>query len=294
MLKGAFGVLLTPFTEDGKVDYNAYEKELDFVLKSDITGFFACGTTGEFVNLSTEENLEMLEFTAKRLRGKKKLLAGASNSNPAVTLRYMKAAEKLGYDAAMICPPYYFTMSQDDVVRYYKYLAKQNICDIVLYKIPFFTNNIELSSFDKLINERRIIGMKDSSANMKQIAHEADIVRRKRPDFSLLSGTDDCLVPALLAGCVGSVTAFSVIVPEVNAKIYELFNSGKIKEAMALNQKALALLRLADSVMFPSGYKLVYEQRRLPMGHCQVIDEASIRALRLSVSAELEKLLREI
>ena len=62
MLKGAFGVLLTPFTLDGKVDYNAFEKELDFVAKSDITGFFVCGTTGEFISLSPEQNMEMLAF----------------------------------------------------------------------------------------------------------------------------------------------------------------------------------------------------------------------------------------
>lgn len=294
MLKGAFGVLLTPFTKDGKVDYDAYEQELDFVSKSDITGFFVCGTTGEFVSLSPEENLEMLKFAAKKLAGKKRLLAGASDPNPATTIRYMKAAEELGYDAAMVCPPYYFTMGQEDIVRYYKYLSEQNICDIVLYKIPMFTNNIEMTSFEKLIQENRIVGMKDSSANMKQIAHEADIVRKKRPDFSLLCGTDDCLVPGLLAGCVGSVTAFSVIVPEVNAKIYKLFNEGKIVEAMALNQKALGLLRLADSLMFPSGYKLIYEQRNMPMGQCQITDEARIRAMRIEVSAELEKLLKEV
>ena len=294
MLKGAFGVLLTPFTEDGKVDYNAYEKELDFVSKSDITGFFVCGTTGEFISLSPEQNVEMLEFAARFLKGKKKLLAGASDPNPATTIKYMKVAANLGYDATMICPPYYFTMKQEDVVRYYKYLAKQNICDIVLYKIPMFTNTIEVPSFEELLGERRIVGMKDSSANIKQIAHEADLVRRNRPDFSLMGGTDDSLVPSLLAGCVGSVTAFSVIVPEVNARIYELFNAGKISEAMDLNQKVLRLLRLADSTMFPSGYKLVYEQRGLPMGHCQVVDEAAIRSLRLAISAELELLLREV
>ena len=294
MLKGAYGVLLTPFTEEGKVDYNAFEKELDFVGKSDITGFFVCGTTGEFISLSPEQNMEMLAFAAKQLKGKKKLLAGASDPNPATTIKYMKCAADLGYDAAMICPPYYFTMKQEDVVRYYKYLGKQNICDIVLYKIPMFTNTIEVPSFQQLLGEKRIIGMKDSSANIKQIAHEADLVRRHRPDFSLLGGTDDSLVPSLLAGCVGSVTAFSVIVPEVNARIYELFNSGRITEAMALNQKALQLLRFADSTMFPSGYKLVYEQRGLPMGHCQVIDEAAIRSLRLAIRAELESLLRHV
>ncbi len=292
MLKGAFGVLLTPFTEDGQVDYNALEQELEFVSKTDITGFFVCGTTGEFISLSPEQNMEMLSFVADRLRGKKKLLAGASDPNPATTISYMRAAERLGYDAAMVCPPYYFTMKQEDVVRYYKYLGDQNICDLILYKIPMFTNTIELPSFEQLLQERRIVGMKDSSANMKQITHEADLVRRNRPDFSLLCGTDDCLVPGLLAGCVGSVTAFSVIVPEVNSKIYELFYQGRIMEAMELNRKALRLLRMADSVMFPSGYKLVYEQRDFPMGHCQVVDEPAIRALRLAIRAELNTLLK--
>lgn len=294
MLKGAFGVLLTPFTEDGKVDYNAFEKELDFVGKSDITGFFVCGTTGEFISLSPEQNMEMLAFAAKQLKGKKKLLAGASDPNPATTLKYMKCAADLGYDAAMVCPPYYFTMSQNDVVRYYKYLAKQNVIDIVLYKIPMFTNTIEVDSFKQLLNESRIVGMKDSSANIKQIAHEADLVRRNRPEFSLLGGTDDSLVPSLLAGCVGSVTAFSVILPEVNAKIYELFNQGKIVEAMELNQRILKLLRYADSAMFPSGYKLVYEQRGLPMGHCQVIDEETIRSLKLAIHAEISNVLKYV
>ena len=294
MLKGAFGVLLTPFTADGKVDYDAYEKELDFVLKSDITGFFVCGTTGEFISLSSEENTEMLTFAARHLGGKKKLLAGASRPNVATTTEYMKTAADLGYDACMICPPYYFTMGQNDVERYYKHLSNLDICDIVLYKIPMFTNNIELPCFEKLLNEKRITGMKDSSANIKQITHEADLVRRNRPDFSLLSGTDDSLVPSLVAGCVGSVTAFSVIVPEVNAKIYKLFGEGKISEAMDLNRKALRLLRMADSLMFPSGYKLVYEQRGLPVGHCQVIDSEKANQLRAEIKTELDFLLNNL
>jgi len=294
MLKGAFGVLLTPFTEDGKVDYDAYEKELDFVSKSDITGFFVCGTTGEFVSLSPEENLEMLAFAAKQLKGKKKLLAGASNPNAATTVTYMKAAADLGYDAVMICPPYYFTMGQNDVARYYKHLSDLDICDILLYKIPMFTNPIELSCFEKLLCEKRIIGMKDSSAHIKQIAHEADLIRRNRPEFALFGGTDDSLVPSLVAGCVGSVTAFSVIVPEVNAKIYKLFEAGKITEAMDVNRKALKLLRLADSFMFPSGYKLVYEERGLPMGHCQVVDKSGLESIRAEIKNELDLLLNNL
>ncbi len=291
MLKGAYGVLLTPFTRDGRVDYAAYEKELDFIAKSDITGVFACGTTGEFVSLSTRENLELMTFTANFLKGKKRLLAGASSPNPHTSIEYMKAAYNLGYDAAMICPPYYFTMGQKDIVRYYKHLACQDILDIVLYKIPMFTSGIELDSFRALLSEKRIVGMKDSSQNMKQIAHEYDIIERNRPDFSLLCGTDDCLVPGLVAGCSGSVTAFSVIVPEVNAKIYSLFNGGRIHEAMELNRRALKLLRLADSFMFPGGYKLIFEARGFSMGQCQVIDEAGMASAWSDIRHETELLL---
>ena len=236
----------------------------------------------------------MLAFAAKHLKGKKKLLAGASSPNVSTTVTYMKAAADLGYDAVMICPPYYFTMGQNDVARYYKHLSDLDICDILLYKIPMFTNPIEIPCFESLLGEKRIIGMKDSSANIKQIAHESDLIRRNRPDFALFGGTDDSLVPSLVAGCVGSVTAFSVIVPEVNAKIYKLFGEGKITEAMELNRKALKLLRLADSAMFPSGYKLVYEMRGLPIGHCQVVDKEKMSSLRGQIKEELDLLLNAL
>jgi len=93
MFKGPYGVLLTPFTEDGKVDYNAFESELDFLLQSDIQGFFACGTTGEFVSLSPEENIELMKFTAKRLAGKKQLLAGASDPDADVWVELKLSAD---------------------------------------------------------------------------------------------------------------------------------------------------------------------------------------------------------
>ena len=288
MVGGAYGVLLTPFDENGKVDYAAYEKELDFLLKTDIGGFFVCGTTGEFISLSPEENKEMLRFAMHFFKGKKKLLAGASSPNYHTTVDYMKYAANLGYETAVICPPYYFTMGAEDVYRYYARLAEEDICDILLYRIPMFTNTIEIPVFERLLNKRRIVAMKDSSANMKQIAHEVDIIRRTRPDFLLMSGTDDCLVPSLLCGCKGSMTAFSVILPEINAKIYSLFYEGRIVEANALNQSYLKLLRLADSAMFPSGYKYIFERRGFPMGSCQAEDRTKLLSMKAEIDSELK------
>lgn len=287
MIQGPYGVLMTPFKEDGKVDYAAYEKELDFVSKSDIGGFFVCGTTGEFISLSQEENKEMLKFAMDFFKGKKQLLAGASSPNYQTTVDYMKYAASIGYETAVICPPYYFTMGAEDVYRYYERLADEDICDILLYRIPMFTNTIEIPVFERLLEKKRIVAMKDSSANMKQIAHEADIINRKRPDFVLMSGTDDCLLPALVCGCKGSMTAFSVILPEINAKIYELFYEGKIAEANALNQSYLKLLRLADSAMFPSGYKYIFSRRGFNMGSCQAEDRVKLESMKADIDNEL-------
>ena len=271
--KGAFGVLLTPFNENGKVNFDVFEREVEFLANSDIDGLFPSATTGEFVHLSPEENIEILRKTAEIAKNRKQMAAGACSSNIDTTISYMKAAAECGYDAAVICVPYYITMPQEDVYEYFKRLARTNIIKIILYNIPMFTGEISINNFTRLLSEETIIGMKDSSAHMKRIAHLIDITKKERPDFSILSGTDDCLVPALTAGCVGSMTAFSTILPEVNAEIYRRFNSGDIKGAQELNSSYLSLIRLADSIAFPAGYKLIMELRGFKMGQKQIVHE---------------------
>jgi len=271
--KGAFGVLLTPFDEGGKVNYDVFEKEVEFLASSDIDGLFPSATTGEFVHLSPEENIEILKRTAMIAKNRKQMAAGACSSNFDTTISYMKAAAEAGYDAAVICVPYYITLPQEDVYEYFKRLARENIIDIILYNIPMFTGEISINVFKRLLEEKNIVGIKDSSANMKRIAHLIDIVRNERPDFSVLSGTDDCLVPALTCGCCGSMTAFSTILPEVNAEIYKRFNRGDIKGAQELNSSYLTLIRLADSIAFPAGYKLIMEMRGYKMGQKQIVHE---------------------
>lgn len=270
---GAFGVLLTPFGADGKVNFEVFEREVEFLSQSDIDGLFPSATTGEFVHLSPEENIEILKKTAQVVKGRKQMAAGACSSNFDTAVSYMKTAAESGYDAAVICVPYYITMPQEDVYEYFKRLARTNIIDIILYNIPMFTGEISIPTYTKLLEEERIIGIKDSSAHMKRIAHLIDIKKRNRPDFSVLSGTDDCLVPALTAGCVGSMTAFSTILPEINAEIYKKFNAGDIKGAQELNSSYLSLIRLADSIAFPAGYKLIMEMRGFKMGQKQIVHE---------------------
>ena len=284
--QGAFGVLLTPFKEDGRINFDILEREVDFLSQSEIDGLFPCATTGEFVHLSPDENIEILRRSANVAKNRKQMAAGACSSNFDTTLSYMKVAAECGYDAAIICVPYYITMNQADVYEYFKKLARENVIKIILYNIPMFTGEISIDVFQKLLMEENIVGIKDSSAHMKRIAHINDIVRRERPGFSVLSGTDDCLVPALTCGCCGSMTAFSTILPEINAEIYRKFHMGDIKGAQELNNSYLRLVRLADSIAFPAGYKIIMELRGLMMGNKPIVHEHN--------TGEYEKLVEEI
>lgn len=285
---------MTPFDENRKVNYDVFEKEVEFLSQSEIDGLFPSATTGEFVHLSPDENIELLKRTAKIARGRKQLAAGACSSNFDTTLEYMKTAADCGYDSAVICVPYYITLPQEDVYEYFKRLAREDIIDIILYNIPMFTGEISINNYTKLLDEKRIVGIKDSSAHLKRIAHLIDIKNKIRPEFSVLSGTDDCLVPALTAGCVGSMTAFSTILPEINAEIYKKFNAGDIKGAQELNSSYLSLIRMADGIAFPAGYKLIMEMRGFKMGQKQIVHElgtASYQKLIEDMKEELCKII---
>ena len=148
---GAIGVLLTPFNEKGSVCWSELEKEITFLLGTGIDGLFPCATTGEFIHLSPEENLRILETTGRLARGKKQLLAGACSSNMDTSALYMKKAAELGYDAAVLCAPYYITMSQTDLLEYFRRLARKAILPVVLYNIPMFTGEIGMEIFKELL-----------------------------------------------------------------------------------------------------------------------------------------------
>ena len=110
----------------------------------------------------------------------------------------------------------------------------------------------------------------------------------------MLSGTDDCLVPALTAGCVGSMTAFSTILPEINAEIYKKFNAGDINGAQELNSSYLSLIRMADSIAFPAGYKLIMEMRGFKMGQKQIVHELGTQSYEKLIEDMKEELCKII
>lgn len=263
--RGAIGVTITPFDLDWSIDLDAVRKQAALLAGSQITGVFPCASTGEFPHLSMSEQRAICQATKEGIGSGKTLIAGACSTNLRSSMDYACMAGELGYDACVACPPYYYPLTQDEILTFYQELAQASPLPIILYHVPFFTSGIAMESVEKLMRIPNIIGIKDSSANMKRIAHLCQL-HSIREDFLIYTGTDDCLLPALSAGVDGSMTAFAAAAPELVTEVYRSFSEGNMREAFANQQRMMPLLKTADALPFPLGYKLVAETyHNIPM-----------------------------
>lgn len=252
------GVTVTPFICGCTPDLELIEKQTEILSESETDAILPCASTGDFVKMTPDDRFKVLETVSRVNCGRKVLVAGACDASVPGVLSAVEKAKEYGYDAAIVCPPYYYGLSQEDVLTFYKDVAKgAGDMPIIAYHVPFFTTGIEIPTYRELLKIPQITAIKDSSANLKRISHLADIAYRERPDFRVYTGTDDCLFPALCAGCHGSMTALAASLPGKIAAIYKAFDEKNIDLAMKCQREILPVIRLADSLTFPMGYKLL-------------------------------------
>ena len=201
---------------------------------------------------------DILKTTRDAIHGRKALIAGACAANLRQSIEYAGMAKALGYDACVACPPYYYPLAQNEIYRFYVELARKSALPVILYHVPFFTSGIDAATVEQLLKIPNIVGIKDSSANMKRIAHLCQF-KDQRADFLVYTGTDDCLLPALVAGVDGSMTALAAGTPSLVAAVYKAYAASDLEKAAAAQKRMMRLLKRADALPFPLGYKLAAE-----------------------------------
>lgn len=291
-LKGAIATVITPFTRDGGIHEAELRKEIRYLISTEIQGLFPLASTGEYPFMSLDVKEQVIRITAEENKGVKTLICGACGENLTNALACVALAHKYGYDAVVACPPYYYPQSQQEVYEFYTRLAANEYgMKVIMYNVPFFTSEVSLDTVAKLVDIKNIVGIKDSSGNMKRIRHTVDL-KGDREDFIVYSGTDDCLLPALVAGCEGSMTALGCLLPEAIAALYQSFAKGDLAKAMEVQKSILPILRQADSLAFPLGYKLIAKLRGMDIGFIhQLCDPAAVAEVERNEKALLDNLL---
>lgn len=260
IFQGPYAIIPTPFRQDGTVDYGQIERMVDTLCSTELAGIVVCGSTSEFVMLSPEENKEVMRTAAAAVKGRKPLICGATAPDSRTSRDYLLHMAKIGAQGALTAPPYYFKYGGEEVLEFYRELGEADCgVAVIAYQIPNFSSPIPLDKMKELMGLSWVTALKNSSADIKQIMHQIDLRNSEREDFSILTGTDDALSACLFGGCDGSFTALAALFPQTVSGIYCAVQAGDRKEASRLQSSLLPLIRLADRLPFPAGYKLLAE-----------------------------------
>jgi 4-hydroxy-tetrahydrodipicolinate synthase len=268
MIKGIYTPHLIPFTDSGAINETELRRLINWLIERGVNGLYPNGSTGEFIRLSPEERRRVVKIVVEETRGKVPVMAGAAEPNIEMIVEAGKVYRDLGCVAISVTGPYYHRISGDSVEQFFRELVVKTPIDIVLYNIPQYCNEIPLQSVKRLAEEfPRIVGIKDSSKDFIRFLTLLREVKAVRTDFSVMSGCEEVLLPAMFMGADGGTVAVSGIVPEALTRACRLFAEKKWAEARELHFKLLELITLMHTAAnFPDGFRAALTTRGFNMG----------------------------
>ncbi len=254
IIKGIFAPIPTPFVDD-QIAWDKLKDNLAKWGKSSLAGLVVLGSNGEFALLSYEEKVAMVRFVREHLPKDKLVIAGTGCETTAETIRLTKDCATAGADAALVINPSFYKGSYTDAVLkvHYTAVADASPIPLMVYNMPRNTGmNLSTQLVIELSKHPNIVGVKDSSGNIVQIA---EVCAGTADDFSVFAGSGSFLLATLAVGGVGGTLAVANIMPELSVEVVNLFDGGKIDEARQAQQKLLAPNAAVTSKFGISGLK---------------------------------------
>lgn len=238
---GAGVALVTPFHEDGSVNFDKLDELIDYHCENGTDSLIICGTTGESSTLSEEEHMECIKFAVERTKKRLPVIAGTGSNATYTTIDMSKEAVEYGVDGLLIVTPYYNKATQKGLAAHYKAVAEEAKAPIIMYSVASRTGlNIAPETAAELIRDvDNIVGIKEASGNIAQVAKIMYLTDGKA---DLYSGNDDQIVPLLSLGGKGVISVLSNVAPKETHDICAKFFAGDVKGACELQLKAIPLI----------------------------------------------------
>ena len=216
LFRGCGTALLTPF-RNGRIDYPAFGRLIDFQLENGISALVACGTTGEPATMTDEEWESAVAFTVKQAKGRVPVIAGTGGNNTQAVIRKAQRARELGADAQLCVTPFYNKTTQAGLVAHYRAVARSNTLPVIVYNVPSRTGlNMQPATLAALAEEENIIAMKEASGNVAQIM---EMMRLCGGRITFYSGSDELTAPIMALGGQGVISVLSNIAPRQMAEL---------------------------------------------------------------------------
>ncbi|MFX1387766.1 MAG: 4-hydroxy-tetrahydrodipicolinate synthase [Promethearchaeota archaeon] len=287
---GVMPAMVTPFNKDESINEENLRNLVNHLIEQGVTGLVPVGTTGEFVNMTFEERLKVIEVVVDETNGRVPVIAGTGETGTKLVIDMTNAAEDRGVDAVLIVSPYYLKPKAKGIYDHYFTIAEKTDIPIILYNIPACTGvEIPWTVVEDLVDIENIVAIKDSSGDYKYFSALLEKVSDK---ISVLIGWDENVLGALAGGAAGCILGSANVFPKIWLEIYNHVKNNHLAEAQALQKKVQKIARLLIN-SGALGVKSCLNMMKVPVGKTRqplVLGDALSYEIKDELRVELEKL----
>lgn len=256
--------MVTPFDNRGEVDYHQAKRLATSLLASGSDGLVISGTTGESPTLTQEEKLRLFQEVKAAVGGRGGVIAGTGNYSTRESIELTREAERIGVDAALVVVPYYNKPTQEGLYQHFRAIAEATSLPCILYNVPSRTiTNLAVETVVRLASLPNIVGIKEASANLEQVAR---IIQETPGDFLVWSGNDADTFHIMAMGGYGVVSVASHLVGVEIKQMIERCVAGETAAAAAVHIALLPLVNALFIVSNPIPVKYALNQAGFPAG----------------------------
>src|SRR5215212_8528249 len=268
MFSGLMPAMVTPFDERGEVDLGATEAAIERFIEAGVSGISPLGSTGEASHLTADERKRFAEEIVRIVGGRVPLVVGVGATGTRETVELARHAEEVGADAILVVSPFYWKVGEEGLFQHFATVAESVDIPVVIYNLPMLTGiDLSPSLIGRIAAEcPNVSGLKDTVTEYFHTVAVLREVKPVRPNFSVLSGWEDLILPSLLVGADGSICAFANVAPELFVGLIEAAQSGDLTRAAELHRRVLFLLTLGAHSDPPMGaIKLAMRRLGVPI-----------------------------
>lgn len=286
-LRGTYTVLITPFTADGKaVDVPALKRLVNWQIEQGIHGLIPLGSTGEFLSMTQDERLQVIETCVQTAAGRVPVLIGTGAEWTRDAVAYAREAESMGADGIMVIPPYYSSPTEDELFEHYRRIGEAISLPVMIYNNPA-TANVDLTPpiVARLSQIDNVLYIKESTLEVTRVRDIIELCGDKMTVFAGILGYE-----SFWLGAQGWVAVCSNLLPRDSARLFELVADHSDKDAaLALYKKILPIVRWVGGHRYVAASKAGLGMMGLPVGAPRAprlpLPKADMEALRADLAA---------
>lgn len=240
IFKGCATALVTPFDEDDNINFDEFKRLINFQIDNNVNAIVVCGTTGETVTLSKEEQQDLIKYCVKVVNKRVPTIAGIGGNNTKSVIECEKYAEKVGVDSLLAVTPYYNKTTQKGLIEHYKIISENTSLPIILYNVPGRTGvDIKPNTYLELSKIKNIVATKEASGDISKILKIRSLCK---DELSIYSGNDDQIVPILSLGGIGVISVLSNIMPKFTVEMIEKYFKCEINQSSKMQIEVCELI----------------------------------------------------